>query len=156
HRYRDEACVFNDDIQGTAAVALAGIFSALRTTGGKLREQTLLFLGAGEAATGIADLVVSAMMAEGLSEAEALRRNWLVDSRGLVVKKRENLTDHKLRYAHDQAPVAGFLTRTRLLRPTAFMAVGASVAPLRPKCCGPWLKSTIGRSCLHSPTRLRR
>src|SRR6201995_5128436 len=125
HKYRDDACVFNDDIQGTAAVALAGLFTALRATGGRLKDQTLLFLGAGEAATGIAELIVSAMMAEGLSEAEALRRNWLVDSRGLVVKKRENLTDHKLRYAHDHAPVADFQTAIQTLRPTAIIGVAA-------------------------------
>jgi len=125
HKYRDEACVFNDDIQGTAAVALAGVFSALRITGGKLCEQTLLFLGAGEAATGIADLVVSAMMAEGLSEAEALRRNWLVDSRGLVVKDRPGLSGHKLRYAHEQAPISDFLTAIDTLKPTAIIGVAA-------------------------------
>jgi malate dehydrogenase (oxaloacetate-decarboxylating)(NADP+) len=117
--------VFNDDIQGTAAVALAGVFSALRITGGKLREQTLLFLGAGEAATGIADLVVSAMMAEGLSEAEALRRNWLVDSRGLVVKERPGLSGHKLRYAHEQAPISDFRTAIDMLKPTAIIGVAA-------------------------------
>jgi malate dehydrogenase (oxaloacetate-decarboxylating)(NADP+) len=125
HRYRDEACVFNDDIQGTAAVALAGLFSALRVNGGKLKEQRLLFLGAGEAATGIADLVVSAMMAEGLSEADALRRNWLVDSKGLVVKDRPGLGGHKLRYAHDQAPINDFLTAMNALKPTAIIGVAA-------------------------------
>src|ERR1700751_5105198 len=125
HKYRDEACVFNDDIQGTAAVALAGLFSALRISGGKLAEQRLLFLGAGEAAAGIADLVVSAMMAEGLSEEEALRRNWLVDSRGLVVKGRPGLSGHKLRYAHDQAQIGDFLTAIQTLRPTAIIGVAA-------------------------------
>ncbi|MBV9565029.1 MAG: NAD-dependent malic enzyme [Bradyrhizobium sp.] len=125
HKYRDDACVFNDDIQGTAAVALAGLFSALRVTGGKLNEQRLLFLGAGEAATGIAELVVSAMVAEGASEAEALRRNWLVDSRGLVVKGRPGLTEHKLRFAHEQAPISDFLTAIRTLKPTAIIGVAA-------------------------------
>jgi malate dehydrogenase (oxaloacetate-decarboxylating)(NADP+) len=125
HKYRDRFCVFNDDIQGTAAVALAGLLSALRVSGGKLSEQKLLFLGAGEAATGIADLVVSAMIAEGMSEAEALRRNWLVDSRGLVVKSRSGLTEHKLRYAHDHEQVGDFLTAIRTLRPTAIIGVAA-------------------------------
>ena len=125
HKYRDEINVFNDDIQGTAAVALAGLFSALRVNGGKLADQRVLFLGAGEAATGIADLVVSAMMAEGLSEAESLRRTWLVDSRGLVVKNWAGLTDHKLRYAHDHAPVGDFLTAIQMLKPTAIIGVAA-------------------------------
>jgi malate dehydrogenase (oxaloacetate-decarboxylating)(NADP+) len=126
HKYRNDACVFNDDIQGTAAVALAGLFSGLRINGGKLKDQKILFLGAGEAATGIADLVVSAMMAEGATEAEALRRNWLVDSRGLVVSGRDGLHGHKLRYAHtDQAPIADFLTAIRTLKPTVIIGVAA-------------------------------
>jgi malate dehydrogenase (oxaloacetate-decarboxylating)(NADP+) len=133
HKYRDDACVFNDDIQGTAAVALAGLFSALRATGGSLKDQTLLFLGAGEAATGIAELVVSAMMAEGLTEAEALRRNWLVDSRGLVVKNRTGLTEHKQRFAHDQGPVGDFQTAIETLKPTAIIGVAAAGGAFTPE-----------------------
>jgi malate dehydrogenase (oxaloacetate-decarboxylating)(NADP+) len=125
HKYREKIPVFNDDIQGTAAVALAGLFSALRVNGGKLTDQTVLFLGAGEAATGIADLIVSAMIAEGATEADALRRTWLVDSRGLVVKSRSDLTEHKLRYAHEQAPVGDFLTAINTLKPTAIIGVAA-------------------------------
>jgi malate dehydrogenase (oxaloacetate-decarboxylating)(NADP+) len=125
HRYRDKIPTFNDDIQGTAAVALAGLFSALRVTGGKLKEQKLLFLGAGEAATGIADLVVSAMVADGASEADARGQIWLVDSRGLVVKDRAGLNAEKLRYAHAHAPVGDFLSAIKDLTPTAIIGVAA-------------------------------
>ena len=123
--YRGRIPTFNDDIQGTAAVALAGIFSALRVTGEKLTDQKILFLGAGEAATGIADLVVSAMTAQGLKEADARRRCWLVDSRGLVVKSRTDLVGHKLPYAHEHAPVSDFVSAIKALRPTALIGVAA-------------------------------
>jgi malate dehydrogenase (oxaloacetate-decarboxylating)(NADP+) len=125
HKYREKICAFNDDIQGTAAVALAGIFTALRATGGKLADQRVLFLGAGEAATGIADLIVSAMIADGSSKANALRRNWLVDSHGLVVKSRTGLAEHKIPYAHDHDPIDNFLTAVRIIKPTAIVGVAA-------------------------------
>lgn len=107
-------------------MALAGIVSALRLTKGKLVDQKLLFLGAGEAATGIADLVVSAMVAQGCPKAEARSRIWLVDSGGLVAKGRLKLAQHKLAYAHEHAPISDFLTAARTLKPTAIIGVAAT------------------------------
>ena len=124
-KYRDRIPTFNDDIQGTAAVVLAGILSALRITGGKLVGQTLLFQGAGEAATGIADLAVAAMVAQGMTETQARSRCWLVDSQGLVVKQRADLAAHKQPYAHDHAPVGSLLDAVKALRPTAIIGVAA-------------------------------
>jgi malate dehydrogenase (oxaloacetate-decarboxylating)(NADP+) len=92
HRYRDQGPVFDDDIQGTAAVCLAGLYSALRITGQPLTEQRILFLGAGEAGIGIGELTAAAMATQGLSIEAARQRCWFVDSRGLVVKSRTDLT----------------------------------------------------------------
>ena len=125
-KYRDRVCSFNDDIQGTASVTVAGIFSALRITKKKMSDQTFLCLGAGEAATGISDLLVAAMRADGLSESAARARCWLVDSKGLVVAERKDLAEHKKPYAHAHAPVGDFLGAVRVLKPTAIIGVGAT------------------------------
>ncbi len=126
-RYRDRVCCFNDDIQGTAAVALAGVLAALRLTGGTLRDHRFLFLGAGEAGTGIADLIVAELVAAGLPVADARRHCWFVDSRGLVTAARQDLAPHKQPYAHEHGATADLLTAVRTLRPTAL--IGASGQP---------------------------
>jgi malate dehydrogenase (oxaloacetate-decarboxylating)(NADP+) len=123
-RYRSQLPSFNDDIQGTAAVALAGLMAALPLAGGKLAEQKVLFLGAGEAGTGIADLLVAALQAGGMDPAEARRRCWFVDSKGLVVQsRRAELAEHKLPYAHEHAFVPTLGEAIESLRPTALIGV---------------------------------
>ncbi|TCT22154.1 NAD-dependent malic enzyme [Thiobaca trueperi] len=124
-RYRDQVLCFNDDIQGTGAVTLAGILSALRITGQKLAEQRVVFLGAGSAARGIADTIVAGMMAEGGLSLEAARRQiWTLDSQGLVTLDRfDSLSEHKRPFAQDSAPIADLLDVIRTIKPTVLIGV---------------------------------
>ena len=131
--YRDRACTFNDDMQGTAAMALGGIYSALRVTGGSLREQTLLFLGAGEAGTGIGDLAVAAMVDEGASLAEARAPVLVLRLNGLVVKGRAALRDHNLPFAHERAGLDRFVDAVEALEPTAIIGVSTRAQAVRPR-----------------------
>lgn len=107
-RYRDQVCCYNDDIQGTAGVTLAGLINALKIKGGRLSEQRILFLGAGSAGIGLADLFVTAVVREGLSPSAARDRVWMFDTQGLVVAGRPGLAPHKLPYAHPHAPSQQF------------------------------------------------
>lgn len=125
-KYRDLICTYNDDIQGTASVALAGVYAALRISGGTLTQQRFLFLGAGSAATGIAELVSQAMAMEGLPIANARHRNFLFDSEGLLVKSRK-VQDFQEPFLVDQAPIVDFVEAIRLLKPTGI--VGVSTVP---------------------------
>lgn len=125
-RWKDKSLCFNDDIQGTACVALTGFYSAMRVTGGKLADQRVLFLGAGEAATGIANLIAAAIADEtGMPMEEARKRCFLFDSKGLVESTRTGLTSHKKDFAHDAQPATSFLQAVQQLRPTAIVGVAA-------------------------------
>jgi malate dehydrogenase (oxaloacetate-decarboxylating)(NADP+) len=126
-RYRDKICTFNDDIQGTAGVALAGIYGALRITGDKLAQQRFLFLGAGSAATGIAELISLAMEREGVDLAAARQRNALFDINGLLVTSRTDLADFQKPFAQDVPAVSTFVEAVEALKPTGI--IGVSTVP---------------------------
>jgi malate dehydrogenase (oxaloacetate-decarboxylating)(NADP+) len=123
NEYRDRFCTFNDDIQGTAAVSLAGVLSALRITGRKLADQRILFMGAGEAATGIAELTVTALEEEGVPRHEAEATCWMFNSKGLLVDSRTDLQAHQRPFAHPHEPVRNFLDAVKAVRPTAIIGV---------------------------------
>jgi malate dehydrogenase (oxaloacetate-decarboxylating)(NADP+) len=107
-RYRNKVCCYNDDIQGTAGVVLAGLINALKITAGKLDEQRILFLGAGSAAIGLADLFVSALGQQGIAAEAARQKVRMFDTQGLVMAGRPGLAAHKLPYAHKLSPSKPF------------------------------------------------
>ncbi|XP_078078469.1 NAD-dependent malic enzyme, mitochondrial [Mustelus asterias] len=128
-KYQDRYCTFNDDIQGTAAVALAGLLSAQRVINKPITEHRYLFLGAGEAALGIADLIVLAMKEAGLLEEEAQNKIWMFDKHGLLCQDRsEPVDDYQKAYAHpapDQK-VKTLLDAVNVLKPTAIIGVAGA------------------------------
>ncbi len=123
HKYKDSVCTFNDDIQGTASVINAGFLTAARFSGVPIGEHRFLFLGAGAAAVGIADLLAKVIMQYGLSREEAYNKFWLFDRHGLVTKSRNDLADYKLPFARDYEFVSDFLEAIHLIKPTAIIGV---------------------------------
>src|ERR1700757_3892312 len=122
-RYRDKVCCYNDDIQGTAGVVLAGVINALKLTGGKIRDQRILFLGAGSAAIGLAGLIASAMVQEGLSLKGAQARISMFDVNGLLEPSRKDLFDFQVPFAHPHAPSRDFIAAIESIKPTAILGV---------------------------------
>ena len=123
NQYRDTTCLFDDDIQGTGAVAVAGIIAAMRITKQKLADQRLLFLGAGEAGIGTADVFVAALKEEGIAEEDARKHCWFVDSRGLLCAGRDNISEHKTPYAHKHDYIDNLLDAIKTLKPTALLGL---------------------------------
>ncbi len=122
-RYRDKVCCFNDDIQGTASVAVAGLLGASRVLKNRVRDHTYLFYGAGSAAVGIADLVCQQMVREGLPMEEGRKRCWLVNSRGLVTSDTTGLSEFQQPFAHPHAPLKDLHDIVRAVKPTALIGV---------------------------------
>jgi malate dehydrogenase (oxaloacetate-decarboxylating)(NADP+) len=141
-RYRDEVCCYNDDIQGTAGIVLAGLINALKITGGQLNDQRILFLGAGSAAIGLADLFVSALGQQGVPTDAARQKVRLFDTQGLVVAGRPGLAAHKLPYAHKLPPSKPFnhldpasecpqiVAAIEDFKPTALIGVSGNALPV--------------------------
>uniref|UniRef100_A0A8C1JZP7 Malic enzyme n=1 Tax=Cyprinus carpio TaxID=7962 RepID=A0A8C1JZP7_CYPCA len=125
NNYRNHYCTFNDDIQGTASVAVAGVLAALKITKNKLSDHKFVFQGAGEAALGIAHLLIMAMAKEGVPHDEAVKRIWMVDSKGLIVKGRSNLNHEKEEFAHDHPHIKTLEEVVETIKPTAIIGVAA-------------------------------
>jgi malate dehydrogenase (oxaloacetate-decarboxylating)(NADP+) len=127
NRYRNRICSFNDDIQGTAAVGVAGILSAVRFKNEALANQRVLFFGAGSAGVGIADMLTLVLIQEGVPEEQARKCCYLFDSKGLVTAERTDLTETKIPYAHNIDGAETLVDAVRRVRPTAI--IGTSTIP---------------------------
>jgi malate dehydrogenase (oxaloacetate-decarboxylating)(NADP+) len=139
NKYRNRVLCFNDDIQGTAAVALAGVYASTKITALSFSDLRIMFLGAGSAATGIADLMVAAYQAEGLSGEESRHHLWFVDVNGLVVAGRSDLMEHNMPYAHKHQQLS-FVEAIDAIKP--HVLIGATGAP------GTFTKEVIEHMCV--------
>lgn len=122
-RYRDRYCVYNDDVQGTAGITLAGMINAVKLKGTRLRDERYLFLGAGSAGIGLANLLCSALVAEGMALKDAQRNVWMFDVHGLLQSGRTDLYDFQRPYAHDHEPLTDFTAAIEAIRPSTIIGV---------------------------------
>jgi malate dehydrogenase (oxaloacetate-decarboxylating)(NADP+) len=122
-RYRDKYCVYNDDVQGTAGITLAGMINATKLKGTNLKDEKYLFLGAGSAAIGLADLLCSALVAQGMTLKEAQSRVYMFDINGLLEDTRTDLVDFQKPYSHKHAPTRDFASAIESIKPTTIIGV---------------------------------
>jgi malate dehydrogenase (oxaloacetate-decarboxylating)(NADP+) len=122
-RYRDKYCVYNDDVQGTAGITLAGMINAVKLKGTKLKDEKYLFLGAGSAGIGLADLLCSALVAQGMSLKDAQSRVYMFDINGLLESSRTDLVDFQKPYAHRHTPTRDFVAAIESIKPTTIIGV---------------------------------
>jgi malate dehydrogenase (oxaloacetate-decarboxylating)(NADP+) len=122
-RYRDKYCMYNDDVQGTAGIVLAGMINAAKLKGTKLSDEKYLFLGAGSAGIGLADLLCSALVEEGLTLKQAQARVYMFDINGLLETTRTDLVDFQKPYAHKHAPTRDFVAAIESIKPTTIIGV---------------------------------
>jgi malate dehydrogenase (oxaloacetate-decarboxylating)(NADP+) len=122
-RYRDKYCVYNDDVQGTAGITLTGMINAAKLKGKKLKDEKYLFLGAGSAGIGLANLLCSALVGQGMSLKDAQSRVYMFDIHGLLESSRTDLVDFQKPYAHKHAPTKDFVAAIRSIKPTTIIGV---------------------------------
>jgi malate dehydrogenase (oxaloacetate-decarboxylating)(NADP+) len=125
-RYRDKYCVYNDDVQGTAGITLAGMINAAKLKGTKLKDEKYLFLGAGSAGIGLANLLCSALVAQGMTLKEAQSRVYMFDINGLLEATRKDLVDFQKPYAHQHAPTRDFVAAIESIKPTTIIGVSTT------------------------------